>query len=42
MKIQFKHKDYQSIIHFRCPDEKIHTAIIIANLLFNPKYTSNG
>lgn len=40
--MEFKHKDYDSHIHFRAPDHKTHQAIIIANLLFNPKYTSNG
>ncbi|MGJ8654910.1 MAG: hypothetical protein ACSHX6_00560 [Akkermansiaceae bacterium] len=40
--MEFKHKDYDSHIHFRCPDHKAHQAILIANLLFSPLYTSNG
>ena len=39
--IEFKHKDYQSHIHFRCPDNKLRTAIIIAQLLFTPPIRHN-
>ena len=34
--MEFRHKDFESVIHFRCPDEKLHTAIVIADLLFTP------
>lgn len=31
----FRQTDYQSKIHFVAPDESLHTAIILADLLFN-------
>lgn len=31
----FKHKDFESVIHFRCPEESLYDAILIANLLFS-------
>lgn len=39
--MEFRHKDYESVIHFRCPDEKLHTAIIVADLLLTPPYYGN-
>lgn len=40
--MEFKHKDFESVIHFRCPDEMLHTAIIIADLLLTPPYNNNS
>ena len=39
--MHFKHIDFQSEMHFVCPEERLHQAIMIANFLFNPFNLAN-
>jgi len=38
----FKHVDFQSQIHFRCSKRRLHQAILIASLIFNPPLTAEA
>ncbi|MGJ8725638.1 MAG: hypothetical protein ACSHYB_13850 [Roseibacillus sp.] len=34
--MRFDHADYQSCMRFECKQERLHQAVLVANLLFNP------
>jgi len=41
-KMDFKHKDFESVVHFRCQNEDLYVAILIADILFNAQHQQNN